>query len=62
MNKRFIFILVIIMIFICVRIIEKENFNTNKYYIIIINHIKYQVIIIKNTINNYKKIYKIYKN
>ena len=60
-NKQYIFILVIILIFICVNI-EKEIFIANKYNIILIDHKKYLIIIIKNTNNTNKKIYKIYKN
>jgi hypothetical protein len=62
MNKQYIFILVILIIFICVNILGKETFITNKYNIILINHKNYKIIIIKNTINTNKKIYKIYKN
>lgn len=62
MNKQYIFILVILMIFICVYIRGKETFITNKYNIILINHNNYQIIIVKNISNTDKKIYKIYKN
>jgi hypothetical protein len=65
MNKQYIFILVILIIFICVNIIGKETFITNKYNIILINHNNYKIIIVKNTNNTNntnKKIYKIYKN
>lgn len=62
MNKQYIFIFVIIMIFICVNIREKENFITYKYNIILINHRNYHIIIVKNTNNTNHKIYKIYKN
>ena len=61
MNKQYIFIFVILIIFICVNIREKETF-TNKYNIILINHNNYQIFIVKNTSNTNKKIYKIYKN
>lgn len=62
MNKQYIFIFVILMIFICVNIGGKETFGANKYNVILINHNNYQIVIIKNTSNTDKKIYKIYKN
>lgn len=62
MNKQYIFIFVILIIFICVNIGENETFGTNKYNIILINHNNYQIIIVKNISNDDKKIYKIYKN
>jgi len=42
----------------------QENYEnlTNKYNIIIINHKKYHIVIIKNINNVQDKIYKIYKN
>lgn len=62
MNKQYIFILVILMIFIFICIRGIETFILNKYNIILINHNNYQIIILKNTSNTDKKIYKIYKN
>lgn len=62
MNKRYIFIFVILMIFICINIGGKEIFDTNKYNIISINHNNYQIFIVKNMSNTNKKIYKIYKD
>lgn len=62
MNKQYILILVFLMIFICIYIRGKETFITNKYNIILITHNNYQIIIVKNTSNTDKKIYKIYKN
>lgn len=61
MNNQYIFILVILIIFFFINIVRKETF-INKYNIVIINHKNYQIVIIKNTNNTDKKIYKIYKN
>lgn len=62
MNKQYIFILIIFIIFICINIIGKESFITNKYNIILINHTNYKIIIVKNINNFDNKIYKIYRN
>ncbi len=64
MNNKLTFIFVIIIILIFLITFEYENFEseTNKYNIILINHNKYQIIIIKNINNIQDKIYKIYKN
>ena len=62
MNKIIMFILIILLIFICVSIDFEENFKTNKYKIILINHKNYKIIIIKDINNADNKIYKIYKN
>lgn len=71
MNKNIIFILLIILIFICVNIDNiygsniSEKFFTNNYKIILINHKNYQIVIINDSINKnnkMNKIYKIYKN
>ena len=64
MDKIYIFILIITFVFICVsyNIGYKENFKLNKYKIILINHEKFNVLIVKNTNNSNTKIYKIYKN
>lgn len=61
MEKLYIFILAIIMIFICTNI-KKETFDVNKYSTILINHDNYHICIIKNKNNNNMKIYKIYKD
>lgn len=61
MNNQCTFILVILIIFFFINIVRKETF-INKYNIVIINHKNYQIVIIKNTNNTDKKIYKIYKN
>lgn len=61
MEKLYIFIFVIMMIFICVNI-KKETFDTNKYSVITINHDDYHMVIIKNKNSTNMKIYKIYKD
>lgn len=61
-EKIIIFILVILLIFICINIHKKETFNTNGYNVILTNHKNYQIIIADNINKADRKIYKIYKN
>ena len=64
MNNNFIFVLVIILILFFLNTFRFENYQTqtNEYNVILINHEKYQIIVVKNINNGHDKIYKIYKN
>lgn len=64
MQNKFIFILVMILLFIFMTFFHIDNFQlmTTKYNVILINHFNYQILIIKNINNIENKIFKIYKN
>lgn len=64
MNNKLNFIFIIIIILIFLITFETENFQleTNKYSVILVNHNKYHIIVVKNANNIQDQIYKIYKN
>ena len=64
MNNKLTFILITIIILIFLITFRTENFQleTNRYSVILVNHNKYQIIVVKNANNIQDKIYKIYKN
>lgn len=64
MNNKLIFIYIVIFILFFLITFKFENFQseTNKYNIILINHNKFQIIIIKDINNIQDKIFKIYKD